>query len=72
MMDRDFLGQVFRTGEAVPAEGQYQLVGDDHNPVERIDDGRVVYLREGQPFPAHPDSGSAAEWRFMRVAHNLE
>ena len=71
-MDQDFLGQIFRTGQTVPADGQYQLVGDDRNPVERIDDGRVIYVREGQPLPPHPDNGGTAEWRFMRVAHNQE
>jgi hypothetical protein len=71
-MDQDYLGQTFRTGDTVPADGQYQLVGDDHNPVERIDDGRVRYFTTGDTLPPHPDNGAPAEWRFMRVAHNRE
>ncbi|NLE52203.1 MAG: hypothetical protein GX613_12445 [Chloroflexi bacterium] len=62
------LGNVYRTGTPAPHAGSYQLINDRPDPEDaRTDRSRVIYLREGDPIPPHPDTGSPTEWRFMRL-----
>ncbi|NDJ76101.1 MAG: hypothetical protein GYB65_07565 [Chloroflexi bacterium] len=61
------LGLVFLSGDAAPADGVFQLVGDDPNATDRADFGRVFRFKQGETLPNHPDTDAAAEWRFVRL-----
>jgi hypothetical protein len=63
----DYLGQLFKSGEPAPESGTYQLVNDDPDLNERRNMGRVFNFQHGEELPNHPDTGAAAEWRYMRV-----
>jgi hypothetical protein len=63
------LGDVFKTGDTAPQDGNFQLIGEDTSGAghARTDTGRVIRLAEGEALPAHPDTGQPTEWRFIRV-----
>jgi hypothetical protein len=64
----DYLGQIFKSGEAVPETGTYQLVNDDPDLNDRRNMGRVFNFKHGEDLPDHPDTGGSADWRYVRVS----
>lgn len=63
------LGTIVKTGSPAPESGTYQLVNDRPDPDDpRTDRSRVITMRQGDPLPPHPDTGSPTQWRFMRLS----
>ena len=66
------LGTIFSTGNSVPENGDYMLLNDDTKPDwTHTNLGRVLPLKAGDSFPAHPDTDESTEWQFIRVRSTI-